>query len=272
VVSRSNPHQWREPGCLTPSGTVAVNFCEFHFYSTTLGMQTAMNVLLPDTIEPPFATLYLLHGLSDDHTAWMRRSRIEVYAEKHQLAIVMPNGYRGFYTNNEDGPAYADYIVRDVMGVAEKYFPLKRDRAHRAIGGLSMGGYGALRIALSHPQLFISAHSHSGAVLYPNVGAGSQSSMTLREHRQIFGPTPIGTSHDLLHLAKKLNDSDRPFIHLDCGREDFLFEQNERFHAELGAANIPHEYQVHTGVHDWDYWDIQIQKALAFHATKLKQT
>lgn len=248
-----------------------MHLAELHFYSTTLGRQTALNVLLPENCAPPFATLYLLHGLSDDHTSWLRRSRLEVYAERHHLAIVLPNGDRGFYTNHEDGPAYADYIAEEVTNLAERCFPLRRDRGGRCIGGLSMGGYGALRLALSLPHRYVSAHSHSGAVLYTRRGLDNHGVLTAPEFHKIFGAPRSGTSHDLLHLASQLKpEGDRPRLSIDCGRDDFLFEQNKLLHAGLEALGVSHDYQVFPGAHTWDYWDTHIQHALAFHEASIQ--
>lgn len=247
-----------------------MHLAELHFSSNTLGRQTAMHVLLPTNCAPPFATLYLLHGLSDDHTSWLRLSRLEVYAERHHLAIVLPDGDRGFYTNHEDGPAYADYIAEEVTNLAERCFPLRRDRGGRCIGGLSMGGYGALRLALSLPHRYVSAHSHSGAVMFANLGLGTFGGLSPAEYRKIFGAPGPGTSHDLLHLASQLKPGGAwPRLAIDCGREDFLFEHNELLHAGLQARGVPHDYQVFPGAHTWEYWDTHIQRALAFHEAQI---
>src|SRR3954467_10792207 len=148
------------------SGGGSMSLCELHWSSETLGKHVGTYVYIPDDVPPPFATYYLLHGLSDDYTGWLRRSSIERYAAKHRLMIVMPDGFRGFYTDNAAGPAYATYIAKEVVETIDAIFPARRERGWRGIGGLSMGGYGALRIALANPQLFAAANSHSGAVLH----------------------------------------------------------------------------------------------------------
>src|SRR5687767_4219903 len=101
--------------------------CAFHYSSKTIGKQVGANVIIPNAGEPPFATFYLLHGLSDDYTTWVRRTSIERYAEQYPMIIVMPDGYRGFYTNNDAGPAYATYIAEELVGTIERTFPAKRD-------------------------------------------------------------------------------------------------------------------------------------------------
>lgn len=240
---------------------------ELRFPSRVLGMRVSMNVLLPENVDGPFATFYLLHGLSDDHTGWQRWTRIENYAGNLPLAIVMPQGFRGFYTNNAAGPRYADYIVQDVIGTAERYLPLKRERMSRCIGGLSMGGYGALRIGLSHPEMFASINSHSGAVLAGTIGQRKDGPMMSSEWLAIFGETPAGSDHDLVTLAKRVHaGTTQPKILIDCGVDDFLIDQNRGLETELQTIGLEHTYREFPGVHDWNYWDLHIREALEFHA------
>src|SRR5687768_15639411 len=111
-------------------------FCEVHWSSGVLQKKVGTYVLLPDTGEPPFATYYLLHGLSDDYTVWHRRTRIEWYARSLPLIVVMPDGFRGFYTDNAEGPAYAAYVADELVTFIERNFPARRSRAARAVGGL----------------------------------------------------------------------------------------------------------------------------------------
>src|SRR5687768_14669561 len=121
-------------------------FATIHYHSRSLNKASSFNIVFPDdpNIPRPWATFYLLHGLSDDHTIWMRRTSIERYVAGLPLAVVMPDGGRGWYTNAKEGHAYEDDLIKDVMGLIERTFPAKADRTGRAIGGLSMGGYGAV--------------------------------------------------------------------------------------------------------------------------------
>jgi putative tributyrin esterase len=126
-------------------------WCDLHFRGTAVLKHTNMYVILPEG-EGPFPVLYLLHGLSDDYSVWMRRTRIEVYAEKYPLIIVMPDGHRSWYVNDPrlGGLAYEDLIVKDVVGLVDRTFPTVRSREGRAVAGLSMGGYGAIMLGLRH--------------------------------------------------------------------------------------------------------------------------
>ncbi len=242
--------------------------CEIRWFSNVIQKQVATLVILPDSGKGPFPTYYLLHGLSDDHTIWHRRTRIEVYAAAYPMIVVMPDGFRGFYTKNNNGPDYAQYIGQELPTMIERVFPASSKPADRCIGGLSMGGYGALRIALGYPGKFVSANSHSGALM-----AGSRAVPPDRfpEAKNIFGHQPRGTDHDLLHLAKKAAAAKLlPKIRIDCGVEDFLIQDNRDFDAELKKMKVPHEYQEFPGAHNWDYWEIHVQEALRFHARHLK--
>lgn len=245
--------------------------------SEILGKSTETQVLFPETGKPPFPTLYLLHGLSDDSTMWLRRSRVELHAAPYPFLIVMPDGYRGYYTNNDQGPAYARHIGEELPAFIERTFPAIATREARAIGGLSMGGYGALRVGLGYHDRFCSIHSHSGAVGFGKSGQHDRAAKSLGrgEHfavelSRVFGLSPANTDHHLLMLAKRAKKARQlPKIQLDCGTEDFLLQDNRIFTEDLRRARIPHAYTEYPGTHDWGYWDIHIQEALAFHSKNL---
>jgi putative tributyrin esterase len=243
-------------------------FCHVQWFSQVLSKQVATDVILPDTGKGPYATYYLLHGLSDDCTNWHRRTRIEWYVRDLPLIVVMPDGFRGFYTDNDQGPAYAKYLGEELVGLIEKTFPAKRARSGRCIGGLSMGGYGALRLGLGYPQTYASVNSHSGAVMH---GAKTYTKGDQAEFRRIFGARPAGSSHDLLVLARKaMRSAKLPKLLIDCGTEDFLLADNREFHAKLQAMGVPHQYAEFPGQHNWDYWEVHVQEALRFHAKNLR--
>jgi len=244
----------------------AMAFCALHYYSEALGKQVAAHVLLPEGKgKGPFPVLYLLHGLSDDHTIWTRRTSIERYVEKLPLIVVMPDGGRGFYCDAIEGFAYQTAIARDLVNYIDTVFPTIAQRKGRCIGGLSMGGYGAIKLALQYPNLFCSAHSHSGAL---NFGHGLR--IDEREMQRILGPAMEGGGpNDLYLLAAKARRTKWPEISIDCGTDDFLIENSRGFHAHLKKLRLPHEYREFPGSHEWSYWDLHIQAALVFHAKNL---
>lgn len=234
--------------------------CLVRFRAESIQKHSSMYVVLPDG-EGPFPVLVLLHGLSDDHTIWQRRTSIERHLDDVPLIVAMPDGHRSWYCNDPrpGGCAYEDHIVRDVVGFLDRTFRTAASRGGRAIAGLSMGGFGAVMLALRHPEMFSVACSHSGAVAlmhspppdHPDVAA-------------IAAATPPG-HYDCFALAEKLNaGGPRPALRLDCGTEDFLLEGNRSFHAHLQRLGIDHAYHEYPGGHAWDYWDEHIRQTLAF--------
>ena len=255
---------------------------ELRYFSPALRKMTGAMVLLPERedFQGPFPVFYLLHGLSDDYTVWTRRTHIELYAQNYPLIVVMPDGGRGFYTDALEGYAYDSAITRDLIPLIDRTFHTSARRESRVIGGLSMGGYGALRLALSHPDLFCGAVSHSGAL-----GAGSRHSEPanqpsaqfqklfqdnpLGEFRRLFGENPAGGPNDLQALANAVDRDLIPSLRFDCGTEDPLLAENQAFHWYLQSLDIPHEYAEFPGAHQWEYWDLHVQDAIAFHARVL---
>jgi len=243
-------------------------FIQASFFSNVIQKQTSLYAIVPETGRGPFPVFYLLHGLSDDHTIWHRRTRIEEYVAKLPLIVIMPDGYRGWYTDNEEGPAYARYMMEDVIGFTERTFPAIRKRSGRCIGGLSMGGYGALRLGLGFPDQFVSVNSHSGAMGYPHKGGPFHHGDMAR----VFGKHSRGSEHDPYLLASRIvrKKTSPPKLLIDCGTEDVLIQMNREYTAFLKKIGYAHEYREFPGVHDWPYWDEHIPEALAFHAAALK--
>ena len=245
-------------------------FATIHYHSRSLQKASSVNVVFPDDpgIPRPWAAFYLLHGLSDDHTIWMRRTSIERYVAGLPLVVVMPDGGRGWYTNAVEGDRYEDDLIRDVVGLVDRTFPVKAERSGRAIGGLSMGGFGAIKNGLKHHETFASVNSHSGAVGFardPKRGRELSPEFT-----RIFGPDPKGGAEDPFAIVEKLDHGRLPALRLDCGTDDFLLDQNRAFHKHLESMHIPHEYEEFPGGHDWAYWDRHVQEAVAFHARNLQ--
>jgi putative tributyrin esterase len=246
-------------------------FATINYLSQSLGKASSFNIVFPDDpkVPRPWSVFYLLHGLSDDHTIWQRRTSIERYVEGLPLVVVMPDGGRGWYTNAIEGYAHEDDLVKDIVGLIDRTFPVKAERAGRAIGGLSMGGYGAVKIGLKHHEMFASVNSHSGALGFLR-GNLEKSKQLSAEFPRIFGKSPTGGPEDPFAIVEKLDHGRIPALRIDCGTDDFLLDQNRAFHAHLEAMRIPHEYQEFPGSHNWAYWDLHVQEAIAFHVKNLK--
>ena len=243
--------------------------CELHLGNqNALRKATSCMVILPENAGPgPFPVWYLLHGLSDNHTTWTRRTSLERYLENLPVIVVMPDGGRGFYTDSATEPAgaFETFILRDLREFIERTFQTRTDRAGRVISGLSMGGFGAIKLALKHPDLFCAAASHSGALWRAS---------ELKEYRgselqRVFGENPAGGADDIYALAELLPCDHRPALRFDCGTEDYLLEPNRAFHAHLERHDISHEYSEFPGAHDWAYWDEHVREAITFFAAVL---
>lgn len=252
---------------------------EVRFFSETLGMRCAMNVLLPQRafqqaqsgVKPKYRTLYLLHGYSDDHTAWQRWTSIERYAEPYQLAVIMPTVHLSFYTDMAHGGAYWQFISQEIPAIVHDLFPLSDAREDTFVAGLSMGGYGAFKLALTHPERFAAAASLSGALdVRETVRAHGrvEDRAWLKQMQNIFGDDLSqvpGSAHDLFYLAEQAAQAPlKPRLYQCCGTEDFLYADNLRFREHVRQLPFDLTYEEGPGEHNWAYWDFMIQKVLAW--------
>ena len=237
------------------------------YYADALGVQTRMHVLLPQRLAAGKAkTLYLLHGMSDDEGTWMRRTSIERYAEEHGLAVVMPDGGLGWYTDMYRGLAWFKFISGELPALCRRFFPILSDkREDTYIGGNSMGGYGALKCALRAPRTFSRVISLSGALDAVDTAINNTVPATRRYWEDVFGPAEdvSGSENDLFAAATALTDPAlRPRIYMWCGTEDFLYAQNIRMRDHLRALGYDLTYEESPGDHQWQYWDKKIADAL----------
>jgi S-formylglutathione hydrolase FrmB len=252
---------------------------EVNFFSETLGLMSSMYVLLP---QRPLAeaqakprkklrTLYLLHGHSDDHTAWQRYTSIERYAEALNLAVVMPAVHLSFYNDMAHGGKYWQFISEEVPTLARDMFSLSSKREDNFVAGLSMGGYGAFKMALTHPERFAAAASLSGAVDLNEVVSVKkkdlQNKAWLEEMRTVFGDLSKvpGSKNDLFTLARKVaRGTVKPRLYQCCGTEEDLYPQNVRFRDAVRKLPLDLTYEEGPGEHNWAYWDKLIQRVLAW--------
>jgi putative tributyrin esterase len=234
-----------------------------NFSSETLELATSMTVVLPEEGDGPPPVLYLLHGLTDDDTAWSRNTSIERYATAKGIAVVMPQVHRSFYANETYGLRFWDFLADELPVTVERFFRVSTRRRDTYVAGLSMGGYGAFRWALRRPERFAAAASLSGALDLAYI-----QQFDLRPHMrsvmaQVFaGRTVAGSDEDLLHLVRQADPSTLPRLMLRCGTEDHLVKQNERFVAACAKAEIDLDSGFGPGAHEWAYWDAEIQTVL----------
>jgi S-formylglutathione hydrolase FrmB len=238
------------------------------FFSETLQLSTSMNVILPQPARARYPVLYLLHGLSDDHTIWLRRTSIERYVDPLGLAVVMPAVHRSFYSDMAHGNRYWTFVSRELPALARGFFPISSSRADTFVAGLSMGGYGAFKLALSFPQRFAAAASLSGALDQAGPAPQDADPAMRAEMENIYGDLDklAGSPNDVMHLARQVAKStgSKPRLYQCCGTEDFLYDQNLRFRDQAIELSLDLTYEEGPGEHEWGYWDRMIQRVLAW--------
>ena len=220
-----------------------------------------------------YPTLYLLHGLSDDHTIWHRRTSIERYAEALGLAVVMPAAHRSFYADMACGSRYWTHISEEVPVVARALFPLSGARSDNFVAGLSMGGYGAFKMGLTCHDRFAAAASLSGALDVARIARDEV--LRQAEMKSVFGDLTrlAGGPDDLFQLAKKVARRGKrtPLLYQCCGTGDELYADNVRFRDHALSLGLPLTYEEGPGEHEWGYWDRQIQKVLQWLPIRRKE-
>ena len=243
-----------------------------NYFSDALGVQTSVDVILPETKQGIGVTasgdealpkvLYLLHGYSDDHTIWQRRTSVERYAARYNLAVVMPGVNHSFYCNEAYGEKYWDFVSQELPAVMQRFFRLSDKPEDTFVAGLSMGGYGAMKLALNHPERFGAAASFSGAV-----DIASTSKRHNDNWKRISGGKSIrGTENDLFHMLKENADAPhKPRLYVSCGTADYLYGHHQKFVPALKKANWDvTSYEEPDAVHEWGFWDREIAKFIPF--------
>lgn len=250
-----------------------MNLFEINFASSELGHQTNLTVLLPSPNDlngsiGKTKILFLLHGFSDDHTGWMRKTMLEFYARDYNLAVVMPNAHNSFYTNMRHGLRYLDHIVIEVPEFVQKTFNFSSARKDNFIAGLSMGGYGAFKAALTHPQKFLAAASLSGVldIQYAvDTRLEDDISRFILPMQLSFGSTVDikDTPDDIPWLLNKVSrENIKPRLFQSCGTEDNLYINNQRIRNLTQSLDFDYTYEEGPGDHNWKYWDFSIQRVL----------
>lgn len=238
----------------------------------TVKVNLPLNIILPDpgkmgsTPVRERKVLYLLHGLSDDASAWQRYSSIETVAAAYGLVVVMPSVGRSFYTDLPNGQHYFEYLTEELPQYLGDVFALKPGREDTLIAGNSMGGYGAFKAAFAFPQRFAAAASFSGILSMEFIRAFPDDPR-LDEFATLFGDLEqlSGSAHDPAAWFKKAaaDPSQLPRLFMTCGRQDDLYLLNMLAHAALQELGIPVDYHEEDARHDWFFWDGQIRRFLA---------
>ena len=257
---------------------------DLNYYSKCLKTNAKVTVILPEKsrdmpgIRWPdtetYKTLYLLHGWSGDHRDWTRYTNIERYARQYELAVIMPEVGRSWYTDTAYEANYFTFITEELPAFCRSHFKgMSNKREDTLIAGNSMGGYGAMKAALLCPDTFGLCACLSGSF---DITRRRHTPAPLAEWRAIFGfdlESTLdleGSCHDLYELARRSGTTGLTFpkLYLWCGTEDGLIRANREFHELLNSFDIEHLYEEGKGDHSWQWWDMHIQDALEYLLAK----
>jgi enterochelin esterase-like enzyme len=255
--------------------------------SKILKMDRKYAVYLPpdyETSTRSYPVLYLLHGSGDDQTGWVQFGEVLNIADKAinsgystPMVIVMPDantGRRGYVNDVKGEWLYEDFFFNELMPYVEKTYRIKTEKRYRAVAGLSMGGEGTLIYALHHPELFSAACPLSAAT-------GPKNMEELKNYRQFPKNETISDAekeayfkkYSVLNIVENMPEDQKKAVrwYIDCGDDDFLFEGNSLLHILMRKKEIPHEFRIRNGAHNWTYWRESLPEVLSFVSMSFHQ-
>ena len=243
-----------------PRLTPKVVLRDVTFHSAALNRDMPYRIVMPVSVAPGqrLPVVYLLHGADGGFRDWTNDSDVAHFAESG-LLLVMPEGGSSYYTNAVDPPQdrYEDYIVSDLISDVESRFPAATGRSNHAIVGVSMGGFGAVKIALRHPELFAFVGGLSSAIDVPRRAFVLKRFHQSRHYSAIFGPAGSQSrrDNDPLVLARSADPDAAPYFFLTCGEQEGLLPSNREFAALLAQRHFQHEFHTVSGGHNWEQWN-----------------
>jgi S-formylglutathione hydrolase FrmB len=265
--------------CLTQIANARVETVKLQ--SKLVNATLPYNVVLPVDYAASRTTrypvLYLLHGLDGHYSDWLSRTNVADYASEYSLIVVMPEGNDGWYTDSAilATDKYESYILKELLPDVEERYRTIQARYGRAIAGLSMGGYGAIKFGLKSPQTFVFAASMSGVL---NVMRLTEKEIPASWKHSLDLVAPLDSdvrkTNDLFELIEKVpagRVQSLPYFYFDCGTEDLplILTSNRQMAMVMFEKKIPHEFRELPGDHSWPYWDRQVQEVLRIAGQKL---
>ncbi|MCL2805491.1 MAG: esterase family protein [Treponema sp.] len=247
------------------------------FSSELLKTTANLQFMIPDEGEGPYKVIYLLHGLHGNHSSWIHNSMLPYYGKKYNAIFVMPDAARSFYTDLRYGRNYLSYLSDELPQICRNIFNISTRMEDTAVMGYSMGGYGALRLALSNPGVYGFCGAISTACLYfkpflkilkndPDsyLKTGREAEETYKDLLSIYGyDFEYTPAYDILHLIKTYPDNiPKPRIYANCGTEDGLLKENHNFREDMKDSSFDFTYEEWQGGHDWDFFNDGLKKTL----------
>ncbi|HEX7584984.1 MAG TPA: alpha/beta hydrolase-fold protein [Prolixibacteraceae bacterium] len=254
--------------------------------SKILKMDRKYAIYLPPDYETSgrnYPVLYLLHGAGDDQSGWVQFGEVKNIADKAiqegkctAMIIVMPDGntgQRGYFNSPKGDWNYEDFFFQEFMPTIEKTYRIRAEKRYRAISGLSMGGGGTFMYALHHPELFSSAcplSAYCGPLSIEELSRPSEKQLDIPTDEQ---KQKYFAQYSALELIKAMPDDQKKAVrwYIDCGDDDFLFEGNCLAHIAMRKKEIPHEFRIRDGAHNWTYWREALPTVLEFVSQSFHQ-
>lgn len=251
--------------------TSAFNLKEVSVYSKSMNKDVSVSLITPDCYDEKseFPVIYLLHGFSDNHQRWPKNEIVGILSDLYDIIFVMPDGgYDSWYFDSPFIPEYQyeTFVSSELVTYIDINCKTIKDRSARAITGLSMGGHGAMYLAIRHQDTFGSAGSMSGGVDIRPFPENWNIAQKLGSYQEYPENWENNTVINLTHLLKP----DSLNIIFDCGTEDFFFEVNCNLHEKLMKEGIPHEFHTRPGGHNWTYWCNSIKYHTLFFSDRFK--
>ena len=255
------------------------------FQSSTLGREVKYSIYLPPDYESSvrsYPVVYLLHGYTDDETAWVQFGEVNMASDKAiadrtipPMIIVMPDAGVTWYVNDYLGKnRYEDMFFRELIPFIDKTYHTRPSKEFRGVAGLSMGGYGALIYSLHHPDMFAACVAFSAAVRTDEEMMALDEKEYAGKFSFIYGPagkpqdrlTENWRKNSVLDLVKNMPESQKSMVrfYIDCGDDDILYKGNSTLHIMMRDLKVPHEFRIRNGEHNWTYWRTGLTDGLKF--------
>lgn len=233
-----------------------------------LGRMTRFNMVLPEKCTEDAPVVFLLHGMNNDETAWLRYTNVERYATERGIAVVMPDGGKSYYCDMKYGDRYAGYIGGELVDYVRRVFAVSKKREKTFIAGFSMGGYGAAKLALANPGTYAACAALAGPLdLVERLKSYERNESAVAAWGEDYMSTLPGSEDDLMELVRRLEKSDqpKPRFFQGCGTEDpLVYESNQSFRRFMEGRDFVYRYREIPGGHDWAVMDALVQEALDF--------
>lgn len=240
-------------------------------YSYAVSSYKRFNIILPKDYfktDERYKVIFLLHGYSGDHTDWINRTNLVKYLQDYSFVVVTPEADNSWYTNSPfvKNRNYEDYIIKELIPYVEKRYRVISTKHGRVIAGLSMGGYGAIKLALKYPHLFYYSGSFSGAFRWPSMIEKNRGLLT-QSLKEAFGEkrSDHWDKNDVLIIADTIKPINLPYLYISCGENDpleGLLDSNRKLVEKLQKNGVAYEYHELPGEHNWIFWDMEISNFL----------